>query len=125
MCSKNRNHRMYASWDMKCDKHDFLQFWSIFCHTDRKNENLEKNVKTKPGDIILLHICSINEDHMRYGLSDIRLDRHIFLSFWAIFCTDSPNNPKNQNFEKIKKKMSGDIILHMCTVNEYHIMYSF
>ena len=76
MCAKNHNHMMYASWDMKCDKHDFLQFWSIFCHTDHKNENLEKNVKTKSGDIVLSHMCSINEDHMRYGFSDIRLDRH-------------------------------------------------
>ena len=30
---------------------------------------------------------------------------------------DPPNNPKNQNFEKIKK--SGDIIiLQLCTTNE-------
>ena len=33
-----------------------------------------------------------------------------------------PNNPENQNFEKMKK-MPGDIILHMCTIHENHMMY--
>ena len=30
------------------------------------------------------------------------------------------NNPKNQNFEKLKK-IAGDIILHMCNKNHDHI----
>ena len=25
-----------------------------------------------PGDIILLHMCTLNEDHMVYGSSDVR-----------------------------------------------------
>ena len=34
-----------------------------------------------------------------------------------------PNNPKNQNFGKMKK-LPGDIItLHMCTINDNYIMY--
>ena len=32
------------------------------------------------------------------------------------------NNLKNQNFEKLKKEL-GDIILHMCTINENHMIY--
>ena len=35
---------------------------------------------------------------------------------------DPPNNPKNWNFEKMKKKL-GDIILHLCTTNDDHMMY--
>ena len=31
---------------------------------------------------------------------------------------DPPNNPKNQNFEKIKK-MAGDIILHLCRYHKW------
>ena len=27
MCTKNHDHMMYASWDMECDKHNFLSFW--------------------------------------------------------------------------------------------------
>ena len=34
-----------------------------------------------------------------------------------------PNDPKYQNFYKMKN-ISGDIIvLHMCTINEDHMMY--
>ena len=34
------------------------------------------------------------------------------------------NNPENQNFEKLKKKMPGNIIiLYMSTINNNHIMY--
>ena len=32
-----------------------------------------------------------------------------------------PKNLKNQNFEKMNK--SGDIILHICTTNDDHMMY--
>ena len=33
-----------------------------------------------------------------------------------------PNNTKNQNFEK-REKIPGDIILHMCTINDNYMMY--
>ena len=33
-----------------------------------------------------------------------------------------PNKPKNQNFEKIKK-FPGNIILHMCNINDNHMIY--
>ena len=34
-----------------------------------------------------------------------------------------PNNPENQNFEKMKKSPGGIIILNMSTINENHMMY--
>ena len=33
------------------------------------------------------------------------------------------NDPKNQNFEKMEKTTGDIIILHMCTINDNHIMY--
>ena len=36
-----------------------------------------------------------------------------------------PNNPKNQNFEKIKTTPGDIIILHMCNINDNHMMYDF
>ena len=33
------------------------------------------------------------------------------------------NNLKNQNFEKLKKVLGDIIILHMCTINENHMIY--
>ena len=38
----------------------------------------------------LLHMCSINEDHIIYGSWNTRCDRHNFLSLWAIFCPFIP-----------------------------------
>ena len=64
------------------------------------------------GDIIILHMCTKSHNHMKYSSWDTQLDR-IFFSFCAIFCTFTPtppNNPENQNFEKMKKA-SGDVII--------------
>ena len=49
-------------------------------------------------------------------------------NFFAILSQFLPfyptNNPKNQNFEKMTKKTSGDIIvLHKCTENHDHMLY--
>ena len=35
----------------------------------------------------------------------------------------SPNNSKNQTFEKMKKPLGDIIILHRCTINDNHMMY--
>ena len=34
-----------------------------------------------------------------------------------------PNNPENQNFEKMKKTPGDTIIVHMSTINQNHMMY--
>ena len=52
-------------------------------------------------------------------------DRHNFFSFWTIFCPFPPNNPENQNFEKIKKTAVDIIILHICSINENNVMYDY
>ena len=39
-----------------------------------------------PGDIIILHKCTINVNHMMHDSWDMKCNRQIFLSFWAIFC---------------------------------------
>ena len=71
-------------------------------------------------DIIILHMCTKNHNHMMYGSLDKEWDRH---NFWTIFCPFTtpppppipppPNDQENQNFEKKKKmkNMPGDIIL--------------
>ena len=47
----------------------------------------------------------------------------ILCHFGPFFVFLPPNNPKNQNFEKMKKAPGGIIILHMCTITENHVMY--
>ena len=46
-----------------------------------------------------------------------------FVMLVHFFLFYPPNNPKNQNFEKMKKMSRDIIILHMCTVNDNHMIY--
>ena len=99
---------------MEHDRQNFLLFWAIFCPfiplTTQKIKTL-KNFYKMSGDITILHMRAINNNHMIYGSWDIEHDEQNFLSFWAIFCrfTSLP-------MQKI-------IILHMFTIDENHMMY--
>ena len=80
-------------------------------------------MKENAGDMTILHICTKNHNHMRYGSWDTQWNKHRhfepFLPFYPF------NNPENQNFEKMKN-VSGDvIILQMCDKNHSHMMYAF
>ena len=126
MCTINDNHIMYGSWDIKCDRQKFLSFWNIFCPFTPLTQKIKilKKWKKKPGDITILHQCIINDNHLMYGSKDMKCEAQTLLSFWTIFLPFYYfNNPKNQNFEKLKKT-PGDIInLYKCTKNHDHILY--
>ena len=69
-------------------------------------------------------MCTINQDHVMYGSWDIKSKKQSFLSFCHFLPFDPPNNPKNQNFEKMKKKPLEIIItLHKYTINDNHMIY--
>ena len=90
-----------------------------------KNQNFEK-MKKIPEDIIILHMSTINDNHMTsFMIPKIwSTTNRIFCHFGQCFALLPPNNPENQNFKKMKKKTPGDIIiLHMCTINDNHMMY--
>ena len=77
----------------------FLHFYPP---NNPKNQNFEKMKKT-PGDIIILHKCTINGNHMMYGSWNIRCDRQmdkIFCHFGSFFALLPFNSPKNQNLKK-------------------------
>ena len=81
------------------------EIWSatdrIFCHfapffaplpqkpNNPKNQHLKK-MKKRPGDITILHLCTINNDHTVYGSWDMKHDGQNFLPFWTIFCPFTP-----------------------------------
>ena len=46
-----------------------------------------------------------------------------FRPFLALIPLPPPNNPKNQNFEKMEKTPGDIIILYMCVINNKHVMY--
>ena len=73
----------YGAWGT-----EFFVILDHFLHfyppNNTKSQNFEK-IKKTPGDIITLHMCTMNDNHMMYGSWDMECDGQNFLSFWTIF----------------------------------------
>ena len=68
-----------------------------------KNENIKRE-KT-PGDIIILHNCTKNHDHMLYYSWDMaRVACNCYFSFWAIFSPFIPLTAQKIKISHTKKK---------------------
>ena len=87
--------RSYDVWFLKYEVRR-TEFFVILDHflsfdppNNPQNQNFQKK-KESPGDIIILHLCTTNDDYMMYGSWDIKCNRHNFLSFWAMFCSFTP-----------------------------------
>ena len=79
----------------------------------RKNQNFEKMKKKRPGDIIILHMCTKNYDQMMYSSWDMVCDRcNCYFSFWAIFCPFYP--PNSQKIKILKKRKKTLVISSFC-----------
>ena len=63
-------------------------------------------MKKAAGDIIILHMYTKNENHMRYGSWDTESHRQSFLSFWTIF---GPFTLLTTHKIKILKKWKKDL----------------
>ena len=79
-----------------------------------------------PEDIIILHLFTKNLDDIIYSSWNIECDNCNW-KLWAIsfHFTHFPKNPKNQNFEKMKKVVGDIIILHMYTKKKQSIEVRF
>ena len=54
----------------------------------------------------------------------LRVTDTVFLSVWTVFCPFTHLGTQKIRILKKIKKVSGDItILHMCIINDYHMMY--
>ena len=99
----------------------FGPFFALLPPNNPKNQNDEK-MKKSPGHIIL-HKCTINDKHVMYGSWDMECNgQNFFVILEPFLPFYPPNNPKNQNFKKVKENTC---ILDMCTKNDNHIMYGF
>ena len=119
---------IYGSWNKRCNKQKFLLFWAMFCPFSPlttwkiKIWELKKNPWRYYYFIYLHHKWqSYDVWFLRYGAW--RTEFFVTLDHFLYFYP--PNNPKNQNFEKIKKSSGGIIILHKCTLNDNYIMSDF
>ena len=82
-----------------------------------------KNLKNG-GDITILHMYTINVNHVMHGSWDMKHEVQDFLSFWAIFYPFTHlTTHKMEILKKWKKTPEDTIILHMCTINDIHMMY--
>ena len=72
MCTINEDRMICGSWNIRCHRHKFLSFWVIFYYvsplTTRKIKILK--LKKTPVDIIIFHICTIDDNHLLYGSWD-------------------------------------------------------
>ena len=69
----------------------FLTFNPFMFLKNPKNQNFEK-MKENASDVIILHKCTRNHNHMRYGSWDMGWDRQNFLHFGTFFALLPPNN---------------------------------
>ena len=88
---------MYHKWQ-SYDVY-FLKYWArwteffvildhllpLYTASNPKTQNFDK-LKETPGDIIILHNCAINYNHMIYGSLRYERDGQNFLSFGTVFC---------------------------------------
>ena len=89
----------------------FDRFLPFYPPSNPKNQNFEKRKKV-PGDIIILHKCTKNHDHMVNCSLDITCNRfNCYFSFWAIFC---PFTSLPAQKIKIKKKKTNLEISSFC-----------
>ena len=116
MCTINQDHMMYGSWDIKCKGQRLCHYGPFFPPWPSQQPKKSKLKKKKPGDIIILHLCTTNDDHMMYDSYDIKHDRQNFLSFWATFCPSTPLTI--QKIKILKKWKKFQEYFHF--THEYH-----
>ena len=112
---------------------NFLPFYPL---TNLENQNFYKR-KKMPEDIIILHMCTINDDRMMHGYMCTINDDHIYMvpeiwnrtnrifsHFGPFFCPFTQQTTKKINILKKMKKSPIDlIILNMCIINFDYMMY--
>ena len=93
-CTKNQHHMLYCYWDMAhVEGNCYFSFWTIFCPftpLTAQKMKISQKMKRTTGDVIILHQCTKNHDHMLYCSWDMVCDGCTYFSFWAIFCPFTP-----------------------------------
>ena len=93
-----------------CHFRQFFVILSFCCFVPLLTPKIKiwKECKKTPGDIILLHMCTINQDHMHpwymmYGSWDMKFNIQNYFVILGIFLSFYPlNSPKNKNIKNEK-----------------------
>ena len=103
----------YDVWFLRYGAQHSIFISDCFLPLYPPNHPENRNMKNTPGDIIMLHQCTKNYDHMLHCFWDKTHDRCNPFTTLTI-----------QKIKILKKwKMPRDIILHMCIINDNHMMY--
>ena len=108
----------------------FMLFFALLPPNNPENQNFEK-MKKIPGDITILLLPLEIVPWIKIiwcMIPEIWSTTEIFFSHFGPFFAllnlpPTLNNPKNQNFEKMRKSPRDIIILHKCTINGNYMIY--
>ena len=92
---------IYGSWNIMYDRQNFRHFGPFFALSAPWQPGKSKflALKNTPGDIIILHICTINDNYMMYGSWDMGHNGQNVLSFWTfLFALLPPINNKHMMY---------------------------
>ena len=90
----------------------FGPFLGLLTPSNKTKNYSFKKMKKTPWDIIIVHNCTKNHDHLLYCFWHMVHDGwDCYFSFWTIFCPFTPPHSiapsisqKNQNFKNISKQ---------------------
>ena len=92
MCTKNHNHMMYGSWDMECDRQNFLSLWTVFALLPPYGPKKSKFWKNEKNTWSYYYFTNV---YHKWQSCDVQFFRYRvqqtkFLSFWTVFCPFTP-----------------------------------
>ena len=98
------------SWYIRCDRQKFSSFWAIFCPFSPLTTWKTKlfTLKKTRGDLIILYICTINDNPEMSSASDN------FLSFWTVFVLLPSYGPRKSKFWKKWNKHHKILSFYKC-----------
>ena len=117
---------MYGSWDMEGDGQRFWSFWTVFCPFTLLTTRIIKILKNEKNTSRHYHFTNVYRKWQSYDVWFLRYrarrtEYFVILDHFLLFY--HLNNPKNQNFEKMRKTPGDIIILQRCTISDNHMMY--
>ena len=122
------NHIMYSSWDMERNRHNFLSFWTIFGLLTPYGPRKSKFWKNEQHTWRYYQFTNVYHKWQSYDVKILRYEvqQTEFLVIVDHLLPFYPLTTRKIKILKNRKKTNGDIIiLHMCTINDNHMIYSY
>ena len=117
---------IYGSWNIRCNRQNFLSLWAIFCPFSPLDNLENQNFNNEKNTWIYYHFTHLHHKWLSYDVWFLRYgaQQTQFFVILDCFCPITPlATQKLKILKKWKKTPSDIIILHMCTRNDNHMMY--